>query len=188
MRDSDGLDGLGGSDGARGSGDRSRADGFKGTVILGSHAIGTDLAEPGAAMADNPGVLDECFSSVAPTPVPGNPYLQSGRLGAPATGGSVGLNKSLLDRMDATLKELKIPKRPIPTKRVCDVYDSVRKDVLTLWCRHLSSHLAVDSSRQTHPDCPLDQLRLPDVVPCRLSWYGCRRPRALGDSPTGPLA
>ena len=87
---------------------------------------------PGAAMADNPGVLDECFSSVAPTPVPGNPYLQSGRLGAPATGGSVGLNKSLLDRMDATLKELKIPKRPIPTKRVCDVYDSVRKDVLTL--------------------------------------------------------
>jgi DNA methyltransferase 1-associated protein 1 len=87
---------------------------------------------PGAAMADNPDVLDECFSSVAPTPMPGYPYLQSGRLAPPATGGSVGLNKPLLARMDATMKELKVPKRPTPTKRVCDLYDSLRKDVLTL--------------------------------------------------------
>jgi DNA methyltransferase 1-associated protein 1 len=87
---------------------------------------------PGANILDNPDVLDRSFASTAPTPMPQNPYLQSGRLVPPATGGGVGLNKTLLTKMDQILAELKIPTRPMPTKRVCDVYDSVRKDVLTL--------------------------------------------------------
>jgi DNA methyltransferase 1-associated protein 1 len=87
---------------------------------------------PGGSFVDNPGVLDQSFASTAPTAMPQNPYLQAGRLVPPATGGSLGLNKTLLTKMDQVLKELKIPTRPLPTKRVCDLYDSVRKDVLTL--------------------------------------------------------
>lgn len=78
------------------------------------------------------GLLDQCFASTAPTPTPGTPYLQSGRLAAPATGGPVGLNKATLKRMKTMLEDLKIPARPLPTKRACDLYDSVRKDALTL--------------------------------------------------------
>lgn len=78
------------------------------------------------------GLLDQCFASTAPAPMPGTPYLQSGRLAPPAIGGPIGLNKTTLKRMETVLGELKIPTRPIPTKRVCDIYDSVRKDVLTL--------------------------------------------------------
>jgi DNA methyltransferase 1-associated protein 1 len=76
--------------------------------------------------------LDEYFASTAPVPMSQYPYLQSGRLVPPATGGSSGINKSLLARMNEVLGELNISDRPIPTKRVCDMYDLVRKDVLTL--------------------------------------------------------
>mmetsp|Transcript_5754 Transcript_5754/g.6396 ORF Transcript_5754/g.6396 Transcript_5754/m.6396 type:complete len:683 (+) Transcript_5754:13-2061(+) len=72
-------------------------------------------------------VLDEYFASTAPVPMSQYPYLQSGRLVRPS-----GMNKSLLTRMDQVLAELKISPRPMPTKRVCDIYDSVRKDILTL--------------------------------------------------------
>lgn len=77
-------------------------------------------------------LLDQCFASTAPTPVPGTPYLQSGRLVSPATGGPMGINKTTLKRLDTVMEELEIPERPMPTKRVCDLYDSVRKDALTL--------------------------------------------------------
>eukprot|EP00980_Cylindrotheca_fusiformis_P004768 scaffold1019_cov123-Cylindrotheca_fusiformis.AAC.8 len=87
---------------------------------------------PGANIADSPVVLDQSFASTAPIPMPQNPFLQSGRLAPPAIGGAAGLNKTLLTKMDQTLNEMKIPPRPIPTKRVCDLYDSVRKNVLTL--------------------------------------------------------
>ena len=76
--------------------------------------------------------LDQAFASTAPTPMPQTPYIQSGRLAHPATGGSAGLNKTLLNRMDEMLDELKIPIRPIATKRVCDLYDQVRRDALCL--------------------------------------------------------
>jgi DNA methyltransferase 1-associated protein 1 len=86
---------------------------------------------PGGAEI-SPALLDEAFASTAPTPMPQTPYLQSGRLAPPNMGGSAGLNKTLLARMDAVLEELKVPKRVLPTKRVCDMYDTVRKDILTL--------------------------------------------------------
>lgn len=87
---------------------------------------------PGMTIVDNPELLNQNFVSNAPVPMPQNPYLQSGRLAPPAAGGSVGLNKTMLTRMQQVLNELKIPPRPLPTKRVCDMYDSVRKDVLIL--------------------------------------------------------
>jgi len=87
---------------------------------------------PVVASSIDAGLLDQCFTSTAPTPMPGTPYLQSGRLVPPATGGPIGINKTTLKRLDTVLEELKIPNRPIPTKRVCDLYDSVRKDALTL--------------------------------------------------------
>lgn len=67
-----------------------------------------------------------------PVPVPGVPYLQSARLASPPTGGSNGLNKALLQRLQVLLDELKVPTDPLATKRVCDLYDSVRKDALML--------------------------------------------------------
>lgn len=75
--------------------------------------------------------FDQAFAATAPIPTPGMPYLQSARLATPATGGHMGLNKSLIQKMDATLKELKVSERPsCPTKRVCDLFDSVRKHAL----------------------------------------------------------
>jgi DNA methyltransferase 1-associated protein 1 len=88
-----------------------------------------------SSMAENQNnsqFLDQSFASTAPVPMPHHPYLQSGRLVPPATGRNNGINKSLLARMDLVLEELHIPPRPIPTKRVCDLYDMVRKDILTL--------------------------------------------------------
>lgn len=87
---------------------------------------------PGTAIVDNPDLLNQNFASTAPVPMPQNPYLQSGRLAPPVAGGTVGLNKTMLARMQQVLNELKIPERPLPTKRVCDVYDSVRRDILIL--------------------------------------------------------
>lgn len=87
---------------------------------------------PGTAIVDNPDLLNQSFASTAPIPMPQHPYLQSGRLAPPASGGSSGLNKSMLTRMQQVLTELNVPPRPLPTKRVCDVYDQVRKDILTL--------------------------------------------------------
>mmetsp|Transcript_20724 Transcript_20724/g.23660 ORF Transcript_20724/g.23660 Transcript_20724/m.23660 type:complete len:724 (-) Transcript_20724:82-2253(-) len=97
-------------------------------------------------------LLDKAFASTSPVPMPGTPYLQSGRMKPPGTGGSLGINKALLKRMNAVLEELKLKNNSninnnsnnkqqqqqqqkaaiLPTKRTCDMYDSVRKDVLTL--------------------------------------------------------
>ncbi len=103
------------------------------------------LAAGGGASSQNPSrsaspvpttvdssLLDQCFASTAPTPMPGTPYLQSGRLVPPATGGPLGINKTTLKRLDTVMEELHVPERPMPTKRVCDLYDSVRKNALTL--------------------------------------------------------
>jgi len=87
---------------------------------------------PGSTIVDNPELLEQSFSSTAPQPMAQNPYLQSGRFIPPAAGGSSGINKTLLVRMQQVLTELKIPTRPLPTKQVCDLYDAVRKDILTL--------------------------------------------------------
>lgn len=38
--------------------------------------------------------------------------------------------------MNSYLKELNIPERPIPTKRVCDLVDQVRKSTVTLVSLH----------------------------------------------------
>ena len=77
-------------------------------------------------------MLDAQFASTAPIPTPGIPYLQSGRLVNPSTGGQMAINKTTLKRMDQILKELNVHERPLPTKRVCDIYDHVRKGALTL--------------------------------------------------------
>ncbi len=93
---------------------------------------GGDDSNINSDIVDNPDTLDEYFASTAPVPMSQYPYLMSGRLIPPASGGSSGINKSLLTRMNEVLSEFNIPERPIPTKRVCDMYDLVRKDVLTL--------------------------------------------------------
>jgi DNA methyltransferase 1-associated protein 1 len=79
-------------------------------------------------------LLDTAFGSTAPIPMPETPYLQSGRLAAPASGGPLGINKTVLKRMETVLvEECKVPAKPlVPTKRFCDLYDAVRKDTLTL--------------------------------------------------------
>jgi len=95
-----------------------------------STQIGADLLNNEKSnndIVESSQVLDEYFASTAPVPMSQYPYLQSGRLVGPS-----GMNKSFLTRMDQVLAELKIPPRPMPTKRVCDIYDSVRKDILTL--------------------------------------------------------
>lgn len=83
-------------------------------------------------MNSSHGMLDSHFSSIAPTPTSGIPYLQSGRLVQPSTAGHLGISKATLKRMEQVLNELSVKERPLPTNRVCDMYDHVRKGVLTL--------------------------------------------------------
>ena len=85
-------------------------------------------------------MLDPQFVSSQPVPMSGTPYLQSGRLKDPATGGPMSINKTTLRHMEQILKELKIPDRPLPTKRVCDMYDHVRKASLTLLTLQKAMH------------------------------------------------
>ena len=68
-------------------------------------------------------------------PPPGQPFLQSARFAIPqqsGAGGVAGLNKGLLHKMTLVLAELNMPDRPVPTKRVCDLYDALRRDVVTM--------------------------------------------------------
>lgn len=76
-----------------------------------------------------PATIEDALASTAPTPMAQTPYLQSGRLVPPETG--AGITKNMLTRMDNILQELRIPDL-LPTKRVCDLYDQVRSNVLTL--------------------------------------------------------
>ena len=76
--------------------------------------------------------MEDIFGN-APIPTAGTPYLQSGRLAPPSTGMSIGISKVTLKRMESILGELNIETKPsVPTKRICDLYDVVRREVLTL--------------------------------------------------------
>jgi DNA methyltransferase 1-associated protein 1 len=77
-------------------------------------------------------IINAQFSKNVPKPTAGTPYLQSGRQKQPTTGGQMGINKTTIKRMDQILQEFKITEQPIPTKRVCDLYDHVRKGALML--------------------------------------------------------
>ena len=63
-------------------------------------------------------------------PVPGQPFLQSARLRVPE--GSSGLSKGMITKLALILEELGVPPRPTPTKLVCDAYDALRRDIVSL--------------------------------------------------------
>lgn len=65
-----------------------------------------------------------------PLPAAGLPYLQSARLENPI--GVNGLSKTLIKKMELVLNELEIEPRPLPTKTVVDMYDHLRKSIVTL--------------------------------------------------------
>lgn len=96
----------------------------------------TTPAPRGQAAAAPPGASPDIATaslSNYPIAVPGTPYLQSCRTLPPTlNSGMAGINKSLRTRMEEVLRELRVPEPPIATKRVCDLYDTVRKDVLSL--------------------------------------------------------
>jgi DNA methyltransferase 1-associated protein 1 len=144
-----------------------------------------------------PAILDKAFSTTASTAEPivvaGTPYLQSCRLLPPGIGDGTTINQALLSRMNTVLDELNIPQDPIPTKRVCDVYDTLRKDILTLLIlqkevlkkegilakKHL--HLAKKSGN-THVD---DEERLLGIPPPKPSSPTIRAPSSATASGTG---
>lgn len=80
----------------------------------------------------SPAAIDKALASAAPVPTAGTPYLQSARLVPPPCGGTTGLNKALLAKLHEILGEMNISPHPIPTQKVCDLYDSVRKNILLL--------------------------------------------------------
>ena len=65
-----------------------------------------------------------------PLPTANLPYLQSARLENPV--GVNGLSKTLIKKMELVLQELEIEERPLPTKTVVDIYDHLRKSIVTL--------------------------------------------------------
>jgi hypothetical protein len=62
------------------------------------------------------------------------PCLQSTRLYL--TDNNLQLSKSLMGKMKSYLTELNIPERPIPTKRICDLVDQIRKSTVSLISLH----------------------------------------------------
>ena len=67
------------------------------------------------------------LDSLWTTPVPEYPYWQSARLAPPP-----GLGTDITAQLDSLLQDLKVVRPTVPTKRVVDLYDQVRKDALTL--------------------------------------------------------
>jgi DNA methyltransferase 1-associated protein 1 len=63
-------------------------------------------------------------------PAPGRPCLQSTRL--VNSDQNSGLSRVLLKKMNSVLRELGVSETPVPTRSVCDAYDSVKKDTITL--------------------------------------------------------
>ena len=59
-------------------------------------------------------------------------YLRSVRLESESTEATFSVNTKMLQKMHMVLQELGVPARPIPTKRVCDAYDQIRRDILTI--------------------------------------------------------
>ena len=96
----------------------------------GWNPIPSRTVSPMPTMAESTAMLHQSFAMSAPTPMPGTSYLQSARqVPLPL---SAGINKQTLKRMDSVLEEFHLGKKPLPTKRNCDMYDSVRKDILIL--------------------------------------------------------
>lgn len=89
---------------------------------------GGDMTSSGVT-ATNP---EETANSLfhRPLPAAGLPYLQSARLENPI--GVNGLSKTLIKKMELVLNELEIEPRPLPTKTVVDMYDHLRKSIVTL--------------------------------------------------------
>lgn len=103
----------------------------------GAHVAGaTTVSSLSAAARATPEVavqqVHHAMATTTPIPVPGVPYLQSARLLSPATGGDMGISKALLTRMESLLAEMNVSASTvIPTKRACDLMDTVRRDALT---------------------------------------------------------
>ena len=63
-------------------------------------------------------------------PTPGKPCLQSTRLTLGDQ--NSGLSRVMLKKMQAILRELGAPEAPVSTRAVCDAYDGLKKDTVTL--------------------------------------------------------
>lgn len=74
---------------------------------------------------------DKAVQENRPEPQPGEPYLNSARLGIPLV--PPRLQKGMLYKLKALLQDLGIPARPVPTKTVADMYDELRRDIVELF-------------------------------------------------------
>ena len=95
----------------------------------GKHLLESSSADSRSSKGVGPNELNKYF--VPSSFSIGAPYLQSDRLHTPTNADSI-INKTLLKKMELVIKELNVPDRMIPTKRSCDMYDNLRKSVLTL--------------------------------------------------------
>mmetsp|Transcript_31601 Transcript_31601/g.71037 ORF Transcript_31601/g.71037 Transcript_31601/m.71037 type:complete len:563 (-) Transcript_31601:179-1867(-) len=97
-------------------------------------------AEAGpAAGGDSSEALEEheaALAAAATRGLKGRPYRTSQRLEPPTEermGKGQGLSRQLLGKMDAILQEVGVPVRPtVATRAVCDAYDYLRRDAVTL--------------------------------------------------------
>jgi DNA methyltransferase 1-associated protein 1 len=76
--------------------------------------------------------LVEARRGIAAAPAIGQPYLQSMRLSSASQTPMQPLSKQLIKKMKLVMTELQVPERPTPTKAVCDLYDALQKDIITM--------------------------------------------------------
>eukprot|EP01035_Chromulina_nebulosa_P018589 gene18589-24316_t len=73
-------------------------------------------------------------TSVIDYPIPGKPFLQSGRLIVNET--SLKLSKNFIKKVNTLLRDLGLLEFPTPTKMVCDYYDAIRQQAVSLISIH----------------------------------------------------
>jgi DNA methyltransferase 1-associated protein 1 len=89
-------------------------------------------------------------------PSAGKPGLQSTRL--TSSDQSSGLSRVLLKKMNSLLREVGAPEAPLPTRAVCDAYDALKRETVTL----LSLHNAIQKKEKEI--ATLRGLNCPDYV------------------------
>ena len=83
-------------------------------------------------LVERSGSVTTHLASALPLLVDAPVYLRSVRLEAESTDASCSIDLKMLQKMHMVLQELGVPARPIPTKRVCDAYDQIRRDILAI--------------------------------------------------------
>ncbi|CAM9510008.1 unnamed protein product, partial [Discosporangium mesarthrocarpum] len=77
--------------------------------------------------------LADARKSVGHAPAPGHPYLLSFRLSEKSQTPTQSIGKGLLKKVKTLMADLAVPEHPMASKEVVDLYDHLKRDMITLF-------------------------------------------------------